>query len=78
MFLIDDILMAPLKGIIFLAEKINEVIEKETSDEGSVKERLMALQLKFEMDEIDEEEYDKREDELLKLLANIREEKQNK
>lgn len=78
MFLIDDILMAPFKGILFIAEKINEVIEKETSDEGTIKERLMALQLKFEMDEIDEEEYDKREDELLKLLANIREEKQNK
>ena len=78
MFLIDDMLLAPLKGIIFIAEQINEVIEKEMSDEGAIKERLMALQLKFEMDEIDEEEYDKREDELLKLLENIREEKQNK
>ena len=78
MFLIDDILLAPLKGVIFIAEKINEVIEKEMSDEGSIKERLMALQLKFEMDEIDEEEYDRREDELLKILGNIREEKQNK
>jgi hypothetical protein len=68
----------PFKGLIFLAEKINEVIDKETSDEGTIKERLMALQLKFEMDEIDEEEYDKREDELLKLLENIREQKQNK
>ncbi len=76
MFLIDDILLAPLKGVIFIAEKINEMIEKEMSDEGALKERLMALQLKFEMDEIDEEEYDKREDELLKLLQNIREEKQ--
>jgi len=78
MLLIDDILFAPLKGIIFLAEKINEVIEKETSDEGAIKERLMALQLKFEMDEIDEEEYDKREDELLKTLERIRADKQNK
>ena len=78
MFLIDDILLAPIKGIIFLAEKINEVVEKETSDEGAVKERLMQLQLQFEMDEITEEEYDQREDELLKLLENIREEKQNK
>jgi DnaJ-domain-containing protein 1 len=78
MFLIDDLLLAPLKGVIFIAEKINEVIEKETSDEGSIKERLMSLQLKFEMDEISEEEYDEREDELLKLLGNIREEKQNK
>jgi len=78
MFIIDDILLAPLKGIIFIGEKINEVIEKEMSDEGAIKERLMALQLKFEMDEIDEEEYDEREDELLKLLEKIRAEKQNK
>lgn len=78
MLLIDDLLFAPLKGIIFLAEKINEVIEKETSDEGAVKERLMALQLKFELDEIDEQEYDKREDELLKTLERIRADKQNK
>lgn len=78
MFLIDSILLAPLKGIIFIAEKVNEVIKKETSDEGTIKESLMALQLKFEMDEIDEEEYDKREDEMLKLLENIRAEKQNK
>jgi hypothetical protein len=78
MFLIDDILMAPLKGIIFLGNKINEVIEKETSDEGSIKERLMRLQLQFEMDEISEEEYDKREDEILQLLEQVRKDKQNK
>ena len=75
MFLLDDILLAPLKGVIFIAEKINDVLDKEMSDEGSVKEKLMALQLKFEMDEIDEKEYDKREDELLNILSNIREKK---
>ena len=78
MFLIDDILLAPLKGVIFIGKKINEVIENEMSDEGAIKERLMALQLKFEMDEIDEEEYDRREDELLKMLEDIRVEKQGK
>jgi hypothetical protein len=78
MFLIDDILLAPLKGVIFIAEKINEVIEKETTDEGAIKERMMALQLKFEMDEIDEEEYDRQEDELLNLLSQIREEKKGR
>ena len=78
MFLIDDILLAPLKGVIFIAEKINEIIDKEMSDEGAIKERLMALQLKFEMDEIDEAEYDEREDELLKLLEAAREAKANK
>jgi hypothetical protein len=78
MFLIDDILLAPLKGVIFIGKKINEVIENEMSDEGAIKERLMGLQLKFEMDEIDEEEYDRREDELLKMLEDIRAEKQGK
>jgi hypothetical protein len=76
MFLIDDILLAPLKGVIFIGKKINEVIDREMSDEGSIKEQLMALQLKFEMDEIDEETYDQREDDLLKRLENIRNEKQ--
>jgi len=78
MLLIDDILLAPLKGVIFLAEKINEVIEKEMSDEGAIKEKLMALQMKFEMDEISEEEYDAKEDELLKFLEKIRIENQGK
>jgi hypothetical protein len=78
MFLIDDLLLAPLKGVLFIGKKLNEVIEKETSDEGAIKERLMRLQLKFEMDEISEEEYDEKEDELLKLLEKIRKDKQNK
>ena len=76
MFLLDDILMAPLNGIIFIGKKINEIIEKEMSDEGSIKERLMALQLRFELDEIDEEEFDRQEDELLGILTRIREEKE--
>jgi len=78
MFLIDDILLSPLKGVIFISNEINEIIEKEMSNEGALKEMLMALQLKFEMEEISEEEYDRREDELLNLLENIRAEKQGK
>jgi hypothetical protein len=78
MLLFDDILLAPLKGVVFIGKKVYEVVEKEMSDEGVIKEKLMALQLQFEMDEIDEEEYDKREDELLKILENIKSEKQNK
>lgn len=68
--------MLILKGLHFLGKKIDEIIEKEISDEGAIKERLMELQLKFEMDEMDEEEYDRREDELLKMLEQIREAKQ--
>lgn len=60
------------KGLIFIAKKIDELMQREISDEGRIKERLMALQLKFEMDEISAEEYDKQEEELLGLIENIR------
>jgi len=76
MLIIDDIfLKAPLKGLVFLGKKIGEIVDHEQSDEGTVKERLMELQMKFEMDEISEEEYDRQEDELLGLLEKIRNEK---
>lgn len=74
MFLIDDILLAPLKGIVWLGKQINEIIEKEVSDEGLIKEKLMELQLKFELDEINEEEYNRQEKELLARLDAIRKE----
>ena len=76
MFLIDDILLAPLNGIIWLGKKINEVAEKEFSDEGLIKERLMELQLKFELDKISEKEYNKQEAELLARLDAIRKAKE--
>ncbi|MBU4304847.1 MAG: gas vesicle protein GvpG [Candidatus Omnitrophica bacterium] len=78
MFLIDDILLAPLNGIIWLGKKINEVAEKEFSDEGLIKEKLMQAQLRFEMDEISEEEYNKQETELLARLDAIRKAREEK
>ena len=71
MFLLDDILLAPLKSVIWLGRKLNEVAEKELYDEGHIKEELMALQLQFELDEISEKEYDKKEEELLDRLDAI-------
>ena len=76
MFLIDDIFLAPLKGVVWLGQKINEVIEKELSDEGLIKEKLMELQLRFELDEISEEEYNKEEEKLLERLDAIRKAKE--
>jgi hypothetical protein len=71
MFLFDDILLAPLKGVIWLGKKINEVGEKKLYDKDSIKEELMALQLQFELDEINEQEYDEKEKELLDRLDAV-------
>lgn len=71
MFLIDSILLAPVKGVVWLAERLNEVAEKELSDTGRIKEELMALQLRFELDEMTEQEYNEKEKELLDRLDTI-------
>jgi len=71
MFLIDSILLAPLKGVVWLGEKLNEIVDKELNDTGRIKEELMRLQLQFELDEINQQEYDKKENELLDRLDAI-------
>jgi len=76
MFLIDNILLAPLNGVIWLGKKINEVAEREFSDEGLIKEKLMEVQMKFEMDKISEKEYNKQEAELLARLDAIKKAKE--
>jgi len=71
MFLIDSILLAPVKGVVWLGEKLNEVAEKELNDDGLIKQELMELQLRFELDEISEQEYNEKEKELLDRLEAI-------
>jgi len=72
MLLIDDLFLAPVKLVVWLGNKINDVVERELSDEGKIKEQLMHLQTRFEMDEISEEEYNRQEKELLARLEAIR------
>lgn len=73
MFLIDDILLVPLKGVVWISEKLHELVEKELNDKDKIKEKLMALQLRFELDEISEEEYNQQENDLLMELNIIHE-----
>ena len=71
MFLIDSILLAPLKGVIWMGQKLGDMAQKELSDKGRIKEELMRLQLQFELDEISRQEYDRKEKELLDRLDAI-------
>ena len=76
MFLIDDLLLLPVKGFVGIFKKIHEMAERELSDEDYVRERLMELQLRFELDEISEEEYTRREKELMERLDAIKKAKE--
>lgn len=68
MFLIDDFL-------IWMAEKLRDMAYQEITDESKLKEELLKIRTLYELDEISEKEYQKREDEILKRLEAIREEK---
>ncbi len=57
MLLVDDLLALPFRGLFGIFRKISEVAERELSDEAYIQEKLLELQLLYEMDEIAEEEY---------------------
>lgn len=68
MFILDDILLAPLNMVVGIAKAIDEQVQNETTDVKRLKEKLMELQFKFEFDEISEAEYNEREKEILDQL----------
>ena len=71
-FLIDDILLFPLKFPVWIGKKIEEAAYQELIDESKVREELLALQMRLEMGEITDEEYEKEETTLMERLEAIR------
>jgi hypothetical protein len=57
MLLIDDLLALPFRGLWGVLEKIAELADRELNDADSLREKLLEIQLLYEMDEIDEAEY---------------------
>jgi len=72
MLLIDDLLMLPAKGFLGIFKEVQEMVERELSDETYSREKLVALQSRLELDEISEEEYNRQEKELLARIDAIR------
>src|SRR5947209_5507607 len=72
MFLLDDILLAPVTGFVFILNQIQKMADRELNDDTVIKEQLLELQMRLELEEISEEEYTEREDELFARLRAIR------
>jgi hypothetical protein len=64
--------LAPVRGTVWLAERIQEQAEGELYDESAIHARLMELQAAHEAGEIDEEELALAEDALLERLITAR------
>ena len=77
MGLLTNILLAPFLGPIYgtkwTLDKVDRVVREELTDDTPIKEDLMALQLQLEMGEIDDDEYVKREAEIMQQLRAVRE-----
>jgi hypothetical protein len=61
--------LAPVRGVVWIAEQVMEEMERELYDEDSIRRELVQLELDFEDGLIDEEERQVREDALLERLA---------
>ena len=76
MGILKHLLFWPITGPNFLAryslEKIEDVVREELTDDQSVKEDLMQLQMELEVGDIDDEEYVRREAELMLRLREVR------
>ena len=72
MFLIDDLLMAPVNGFKFILGQIQKMADQELNDDTLIKEQLLELQMRKELDEISDEEFAEREAELFARLRAIK------
>ena len=70
-FLLDDILFAPIKGLAFIARKLQDTAMEEFLGQDDVRQKLRELYMSLETEKISKEEFDKQEEELVERLEEI-------
>lgn len=73
MFFIDDLLLAPVNGFKFILRQVQEIANRELNDDTLIKEQLLELQMRLELEEISDEDYAASEAELFARLRVIKE-----
>ena len=63
--------LAPVRATVWVAEQVLEAAEREYYDPAPVRRALTALEQDLLAGRIDEDEYDRREDELLDRLDEL-------
>jgi hypothetical protein len=72
MFLLDDLLLAPVSGFKFILGQIQKMADQELNDDTLIKEQLLELQMRLELDEISEADFQVREAELFARLRVLK------
>ena len=65
--------LAPLRGTIWLAERLAEVAERELDSDTTLRRLLVEAEMAYDSGELSLEEYEQVEDELLERLERVRE-----
>ena len=58
MLIFDNLILAPLRGLLEMAEAISTAARRELEDPEYIQAKLLELQLSYELGEIEEAEYE--------------------
>lgn len=73
MFILDTVLIG---GLRFVFDKIAAAVDTELNDDTHLREELLAAQMRLELDEMSQAEFDVFEADILRRLREIRESRQ--
>ncbi|KPA16524.1 Gas vesicle protein GvpG [Candidatus Magnetomorum sp. HK-1] len=74
MIIVDDIILSPFKGIFWIVKKIQDAAQEEyLNKKDAVTQELSELYMMLDTEMISQEEFDKREEELLDILEALEE-----
>ncbi|HET7051929.1 MAG TPA: gas vesicle protein GvpG [Solirubrobacteraceae bacterium] len=61
--------LAPVRGVVWVAERVAEEVERELYDEGNIRRQLLQLELDHEDGKLSDEDRSAQEEILLQRLA---------
>jgi hypothetical protein len=70
MLIIDSLLIG---GIRFVLDKIATAVDTELNDDGKLREQLLAAQMRVELGEMSQEQFDEVEAEIIQRIREIKE-----
>ena len=73
MFILDSLLIG---GLRFVLDKVATVVDTELNDDTALREQLMAAQMRVELGEMSQEDFETLESEILVRLREIRKRQQ--
>jgi hypothetical protein len=63
--------LAPVRGVAWIGEQIAEEADRQLDPEARIRRELARLQVEHELGDLSDEEFERREDELLEQLEEV-------